>query len=62
MTIDTEKPDRALIADAAREGIHLAALSDYGGAGAHTFVINYSSIPDGRMAEAVARLYRAVVA
>jgi GntR family transcriptional regulator/MocR family aminotransferase len=62
MTIDTEKPDRALIADAAREGIHLAALSDYGEAGAHTFVINYSSIPDGRMAEAVARLYRAVVA
>ena len=50
-----------LIISDAHSGLR-AALSDYGEAGAHTFVINYSSIPDGRMAEAVARLYRAVVA
>ena len=59
LTLKTKKRDADIVRDAAKRGIRVAPLED---AGAHRFLINYSSIPESVIPEAVRRLSEAVTA
>lgn len=54
--LDLKISDDAFLNKLAREDIHLLPLAAYGTSHPHAFLINYSSIPEERIEEAVARL------
>ena len=56
--LDLKISDDAFLNKLAREDIHLLPLAAYGTSHPHAFLINYSSIPEERIEEAVARLAR----
>lgn len=65
--VHTNRSDKSIKKAAAEQGLRINALSDYGAlpmaentGDAHTFIINYSSVPDDRIDEAVKRLYTAL--
>ena len=56
--LDLKISDDAFLNKLAEEDIHLLPLAAYGTSHPHAFLINYSSIPEERIEEAVARLAR----
>lgn len=59
--LDLHCSDEELISRALDRGIHLTSLRTYGLDEPHTFLINYSSLPEDRLEEAVNRLYQSTL-
>ena len=66
LKISTQLSDTEVCKNAEANGIRLSALSQYYQDGtipdslAHTYLINYSSLPEDILEEAIRRIYRSV--